>query len=140
MDYYWPILLIVGSNTVYHIASKGTSKDVNAFVSLAATYIIAALACIFIYLIKNPAKSLLLEVGKMNWATIVLSIAILGLEVGNIFMYRAGWNISVGSLVANIAVAVVLIFVGLSFFKEQLSIQKIAGIALCVGGLILINK
>jgi len=49
-------------------------------------------------------------------------ITIVGLEVGFIQMYRAGWNISIGSLVANIILAVVLIIVGLLIYKDNISI------------------
>jgi len=140
MSHYWPIVLIVGANTIYHVASKGTSEHVNAFLSLTVTYLIAALTCLVIYFITNPAKNIFSEIAEMNWATIVLGIAIVGLEIGSISMYRAGWNISIGSLVANIALAVVLITIGLLFYKDHISTQQIIGVILCIGGLILINK
>ena len=46
----------------------------------------------------------------------------------------------IGSLVSNIALAVLLILIGVLLYKESINIQKIIGIGLCLTGLILINK
>lgn len=70
----------------------------------------------------------------------MLGVAIVGLEFGYIMAYRAGWNISVGSLVANIILAIVLIPVGIFFYKEGFDLNKVFGVILCLAGLILINK
>jgi drug/metabolite transporter (DMT)-like permease len=62
------------------------------------------------------------------------------LELGNILMYRVGWNISIGSLVANILLGLALIVIGYLFYKETISAKQLAGIAFCILGLVLINK
>jgi drug/metabolite transporter (DMT)-like permease len=54
--------------------------------------------------------------------------------------YRAGWKISIGSLVANIALSLILIPIGILFFKEGFGFNKILGATLCIIGLVLINK
>jgi len=76
----------------------------------------------------------------LNWTSIVLAIAIVGLELGYMLVYRAGWNISVGSLVANIIVALLLVPIGIMFYKEGFGLSKVLGSILCIIGLILINK
>jgi multidrug transporter EmrE-like cation transporter len=53
--------------------------------------------------------------------------------------FRSGWNISTGSLVANILLAVTIIPIGIIFFREDFSLMKVAGAALCIFGLVLIN-
>ena len=45
-----------------------------------------------------------------------LGIWIVGLELGFLMAYRAGWNISMGALVANITLALVLIPVGIILY------------------------
>jgi multidrug transporter EmrE-like cation transporter len=79
------------------------------------------------------------EVRKLNWASVGLGAVIVGLELGFLLAYRAGWNISVASLVANTTVALLLIPVGLLFFKEELSAVNILGIILAIAGLVLVN-
>ena len=36
----WPLLLIIGSNTFYHICAKSTPEDAHAFGVLTVTYFI----------------------------------------------------------------------------------------------------
>lgn len=137
---YIPILIVVLSNTIYHICSKSTPEGVNVFASLTLTYLIAGIASLVLFFITNKGGNLLTEYKSMNWASIVLGFAIIGLECGNIYMYKVGWNISTGQLVQAAILAVVLVFVGYLMYKEQITLSKAAGIAICLGGLYLINK
>ncbi len=139
MSYYWPILLIVGSNVCYHIAARSVPGFINPLASLTVTYIVAAVVSLLIFLWTNQGKPLMAEYTNLNWAAFVLGIVIVGLEFGNICMYKAGWNISIGSLVCNISLAVLLITVGILIYKEAMTLQQFAGIALCIGGLVLLN-
>ena len=82
----------------------------------------------------------LTELGKVNWASLVLGFAIVGLEAGNVFLYRAGWKISAGSVVGNISLAIVLLFVGYFLFHEQITARHLIGVAVCAVGLLLITK
>ena len=70
----------------------------------------------------------------------MLGFCIVGLEFGYIMVYRSGWNISIGSLVSNIILALALIPVGIIFYKEGFNINKMIGIGLCIIGLIFVNK
>lgn len=68
-----------------------------------------------------------------------MGFAVVGIEGGFLMMYRNGWEVSKGSLVANILLAVVLAFIGFLFLKEEVTVKKMIGIALCVGGVIFVN-
>lgn len=140
MNYYWPIILIVGSNVCYHISAKSMPESINPLASLGVTYITGAIAAFLLYFLTSPVKNLATEYSNLNWIPVILGISIVGLEFGSISMYKVGWNISIGSLVANIALAVILIIVGVMIYKETLTMQKIIGMVLCLCGLILINK
>lgn len=54
-------------------------------------------------------------------------------------MYRAGWEVSKASVVANIVLAILLLFIGAIVFHESVAVKKIAGIILCVLGIALIK-
>lgn len=140
MSYYWPILLIVAANVMYHITAKSVPTEVNPFASLSVTYIVSAILTLILFYITSPTKNLSAEVGHMNWTALVMGVAIVGLEFGSISMYKAGWEISIGSLFANIALALALVVVGLLLYKESISFHQLAGIGLCCVGLILISK
>ena len=53
--------------------------------------------------------------------------------------YRAGWNLSLLPVSVNVCGAVVLIFIGVIAFRESISVEKIVGVLLCIGGLVLIT-
>lgn len=135
----WPIMIVVCANVCYHLSSKSVPGQVNAFASLTATYIVAAVASLVLFFITSPEKNFFAETMKLNWASIILGLAIVGLEFGYIYVYRVGWKISLGSLVANISLACVLMVIGALFFKDALTLKEILGAACCVVGLILVN-
>ena len=136
----WPLLVVVGANTIYNISTKSTPSDVNAFASLATSYFIAMLGSVVMFFLTSDSKNLLVEISKTNWSALALGIAIVGLEFGYICIYRAGWKIGVASLVANISLACVLLLVGLFVYKEVITLKQLLGMGICAIGLMLIVK
>lgn len=136
----WPIIIVVGANTVYNISAKSTPSDVNSFASLAVSYIIGAVCSVIMFFITSENKNLIAEIAKTNWTAFALGITIVGLEFGYICIYRAGWKISAATLAANISLACVLIVVGILLYKEEVSVKQLIGIAVAAAGLILIAK
>ncbi len=136
----WPVGLVVLSNIFYNICAKSTSRDVNPFLALGVTYLVAGI-CTFtaFFLSSGKGTSLKQELMNLNWASFVLGIAIIGLEAGYLFAYRAGWKVNTAPLVANTILAIALIFVGFFLFKENISIRHIIGILVCITGLVIIN-
>ena len=136
----WPLLLIVGSNCFYHICAKSMPEEAHAFGALTVTYLIGAVISAVAFVVSVRPANVLTELHKLNWAPFVLGLAIVGLEAGNVFLYRAGWKISVGSVVGNISLAIVLLFVGYFLFHEQITARQLIGVAVCALGLFLITK
>ena len=136
----WPIGCLVLSNVFYHVTAKEILPETNAFANMVVTYIVGAIVSLILFFTIGQGHDLVGEIKSMNWAPYVLGMAIVGLEVGGIFLYKVGWDISIGSTVANIILAVCMVFVGLIFYKESVDLTTIAGIALCMAGLFLINK
>lgn len=135
----WPILIVILSNTFYNICMKSMPGEVNPFGALMVTYLVAAIitAIIFIYMVGPSNVSV--EISKINWTSVILALAIVGLEVGYVFVYRAGWTVSTASVVANIGLACVLLLVGYFLYRENVSLTQITGIIVCMFGLYLIN-
>ena len=148
MAFYFPILLIIGSNVLYHICAKSVPSQMNPMVSLMITYLAAGSLTLFLFFLmpqiftidKKLDITLMGQIKQANWAPYLLGFVIVGLELGNILMYRVGWNISLGSLVSNISLAVILLAIGIFFYKEVISTSQVFGIGLCIVGLIFINK
>jgi len=138
--YVFSIVLIVVSNIIYNIAQKSTPQNANPFAALLVTYLTAIIITFIAFMFNKSDKGFIESFAGLNWTSIVLGVAILGLEFGYLLAYRAGWNISVGSLVANIFLAVSLIPIGIIFYHEGFDLNKIIGTGLCIAGLVLINK
>ena len=118
---------------------KSMPNDVDPFGALMVTYLFSAIISAIIFLFMVGPSNVSLEIGKINWTSIVLALAIVGLEVGYVFVYRVGWSVSTASIVANIGLACVLIVVGYLLYKENVSLHQLFGIFVCMIGLILIN-
>lgn len=139
MPVYLPIVLIVLSNVFYHICSKETSAAINPFASLTLTYAVGFLVSLLLFWVTGKGSGLLAEYRHANWASFVFGLTIVGLEAGYIAMYKAGWNISTGSLIASVLLAIVLIVVGALIYREQITLRKLTGVLICLVGLYFIN-
>lgn len=136
----WPVALVVLANVFYNICTKSTPADANAFLSLTITYLVAAGISVLLFLGDRSAGSLVSELKQLNWTSLVLGICIIGLEFGYICIYRAGWPVSMGSLVANLCLACVLMVVGVLLYKEVVTLRQILGLLVCGVGLVLLSR
>ena len=137
--YIWPIALVVLCNVVYQICAKSVPDGMDPFASLTVTYTVAALACAAMFFAFNRGGNLFAEYKKVNFAPITLGLVVIGLEVGFIFAYRAGWQVSKASVVQSSALAVALVFVGYFVFKEDMTWNKLVGLLICLVGLVVLN-
>ena len=138
-SYIWPVALVVISNTLYQVCTKSVPEGMNPLASLTVTYLIGAVVSCALYYMLNRDANLFREVRLTNWAPIVLGIVIVGLEVGFIYAFRAGWQVGTTQIITSAVVAVLLIFVGYLLYHEAITWNKIAGIIICLAGLVLIN-
>lgn len=139
LNLVWPIALVVLSNVAYQICAKSVPNDINPFASLTITYSIGAALSLILFFVLNKGANIFREFSKVNWAPFAFGVVLVGLEIGWIYAYRAGWQVSTAQIVQSAFLAVALIFVGLLLYKESLSWNKIVGVAICLIGLVFIN-
>ena len=139
-SYIWPIALVVVSNVVYQICSKSIPGGVNPFAALTVTYFVGAVFCAAAFLMTTKGANLFRELAKANWASYLLGVVIVGLEAGFIYAYKAGWQVSTASVVQSAFLAIALLAVGALLYHEGLSRSKLVGVAICMIGLVFINK
>lgn len=140
--YIWPLGLVILSNVFYQICAKSVPESMNPFASLTITYLVGAVASVVFYFLLGRGTgsgNLITEFKALNWAPIVLGIDIVGLEVGYIYAYKAGWPVSTAQIVQAAVLACILIFVGYGLYKEAITWNKLLGIVVCLIGLGLIN-
>jgi len=140
MKNLFPILLALSGGVLYHVAQKAVPRQVSPFAAIVFAYAIGII-CALVALFLIPSERPLAESWRAaNWAVWLLGVGAVIIEVGFLLAYRAGWQISRASVVANTAVALVLLPLGVLFFHEQLSWRNAAGIACCLLGLYLLAQ
>lgn len=137
--YYLPVAIVILSTIVYQLVIKITPHQVNPLITLFVTYLAAAALCMLLYPFFSQGETVLENLKKINWTSLMLGLAVVGIEVGFLLTYRAGWPFSTTSQMANSVVAMAVLVIGLFIFKEKLSLLKGAGILLCMTGVFMIN-
>ncbi len=135
MSYIWPIALVVMSNILYQICAKSVPRELDALASLTVTYLVGAVCSAVMFFILNPGADLFREYSKLNAAPVLLGVSVVGLEVGFICAYKAGWPVSTASLVQSAFLSVALIFVGALLYREAITPSKVLGMVVCLVGL-----
>ena len=132
MEMIWPIALVVAANIAYQLCAKAVPKEMDALVGAACS------AALFFF--THRGGSLLQEYAKMNAAPVLLGMSVVGLEVGFIYAYKAGWPVSTASIVQSAFLAVALIFLGALLYREAVTVNKLAGVAICLVGLWFLSR
>ena len=132
--------MAVLGGVLYHVAQKAVPKAVSPFAAIILAYLVGITLCAVAMLCDATGPSFRASLKASSWAVLLLGIAAVMIEVGVLFVYRAGWDISLASVIINIAVAIVLVPIGLFIFKEQLSLRSLVGLVCCLVGLYLLSK
>jgi multidrug transporter EmrE-like cation transporter len=137
--FYFSITLAITSTVLYHLTQKQIPGGVNPAVSIIITYIVSLVLCFILLYFLRPDNGFVSAVKSLNWASYVLAFALVGLEVGFLLVYRAGWNIGIAAVLVNVVASLILVPVGIFLFKEKLSLVNIIGILVCLVGLVMLN-
>jgi drug/metabolite transporter (DMT)-like permease len=138
MFVYIPIILMILGTTFYHIAQKEVPVQVNPLFSLAMNYGTALIGTILLIPLYPPRTAGPWSLKSVNYPSCAVGISIVAVELGVLLAYRAGWRISLFSVIGNTASALLLAGSGVLFFHEHLSARSLIGVVLCLVGLALI--
>ena len=137
--FYFSISLAIASSALYHFVAKSTPSHVNFTVSLLVTYAIAFVITLFGFFFFPVTGGVVVELKQLNWASIGLSIAIVGIEFGFLLMYRSGWNLGIATVLVNVVASLILVPVAIFVFKDRISWVNILGILVSLAGLVMLN-
>ena len=140
MLFYLPIALTALATTLYHIAQKSIVPGVHPMVSLVITYATSLMACLVVVPFAPGGVTFVRSLRDLNWATYVVGLSIVGVELAILLAYRAGWKISLASVVANVATALLLVIIGVVGYREHLAARHVVGLLMCLGGLVLVAR
>jgi uncharacterized membrane protein len=139
-SFYFPLLLTIGGNVLYHISQKSIPKTVSPLTTMVLAYIVAIVICLFSMIFYPTDKSFMDSVRQSNWTILTIGLGIAAVEIGFLLAYRVGWNISIAPVFSSVALALLLVPIGIVVFKERLSVWNIVGIVFCAVGLALVAK
>jgi len=137
--FYFSITLAIFSSALYHFTAKSTPSNVNFTVSLLVTYAVALVVTLFTFFFLPAKNGVMNEIEKLNWASIGLAIAIVGIEFGFLLTYRSGWNLGIAAVLVNVVASLILIPVAILFFKDKITWINILGILVCLAGIVMLN-
>jgi multidrug transporter EmrE-like cation transporter len=139
MQFAWLALAVV-TTVGYHLVMKVTPAAVNPFLSLAASYTLGAAVFLACFALAPDGPTLREGLKPLNWTVLGLTVMVVGLDVGFLMLYRSGFEVSLGQIVTQSGAALILVVAGIALFREKINAANLAGIALCVAGLWLINR
>ena len=137
--FYFSITLAIASSALYHFTAKSTPANVNFTVSLLVTYAVAFGIVLMTFIFFPLENELASELKKLNWASIGLAVAIVGIEFGFLLTYRSGWNLGIAAVLVNVVASLILVPVAIFYFKDQISWINVLGILVCLAGLVMLN-
>ena len=137
--FYFSITLAILSSAFYHFVAKSTPSNVNFTVSLLVTYAVAFIVTLFGFFFFPAKNGVMTEIKQLNWASIWLAIAIVGIEFGFLLVYRSGWNLGIAAVLVNVVASLILVPAAILIFKDNISWVNILGILVCLAGLVMLN-
>lgn len=137
--FYFSISLAIASSALYHFVAKSTPSNVNFTVSLLVTYAVAFVVTLIGFFFFPATKGITAELKQLNWATLGLAIAVVGIEFGFLLTYRSGWNLGIAAVLVNVVASLILVPAAIFIFKDKISLINLLGILVCLAGLVMLN-
>ena len=137
--FYLSMIIAIISIVFYQIFQKGISNNVNPAVSLIVTYVISIIVSLILYFIFPSTEGFRDSLKNVNYASYLLGIAVVGIEIGFLLIYRSGWKLGIAAPFSSSITNVLLIFIGLVVFKEHLTGVKLIGLLFCMVGIFMIS-
>jgi drug/metabolite transporter (DMT)-like permease len=127
-----PMVVVVAAGALYHLTLHSVSSGPSPWLTLAPAYGIACAISSLMWWLA-PESSMSLDRRQLGGA-VLLAIAVIGIEAGFFFVYRAGWVPSHAAIVASVAVTVVLAIVGVVLYGEHLTPGRVLGLTMAGSG------
>lgn len=136
MKFWWPVFLIAACSVAYQLGIKEISGGMHPLSALAVTYLSASLTSYILYLLLAPkGENRKREIFSWNPSALGLGAAIVGIELGVVYMYRAGWSVHSSFIVSNSLIVVALLVVGALLYGEKLKLRQLLGMVMALAGI-----
>lgn len=130
--------VVITSVVMYQICMKSVPEGVNP-VSALLTFYLSALVCTLLASRFFADTGTVFSISEFSWAAALVGVAIVGIELGYLLMYRSGWTLAAAPLIGMGGAAIILTVIGMAFFRQPITPKTIAGVGLCLYGLYLLT-
>ncbi|MBU3177568.1 EamA family transporter [Clostridium estertheticum] len=138
--YYTSIIITIVATATYMLSQKSINESMNPFVSLIVTYGVAIIASILGLILIPMDSNVTSSIKHLTWASFAVGISAFGLELGYLYVYRSGWNVSIAPILISVISTILLVILSIIIYKTRITFTNCLGILLSIIGLILINK
>jgi multidrug transporter EmrE-like cation transporter len=129
--------IAIASVVMYQVCMKAIPGDLNPISALVIFYG-TALICTLVAARFVPVDVPEWSFNEFSWTAVLVGIAIVGIELGYLLMYRTGWHLAAAPLVVMGSATVLLVPVGILVYRQPWSLRYFFGIALCLYGIYLL--
>ena len=125
-SFWWPVGLVVMAGVGYQVSAKEVAGGADP---------LASLTSFLIYAFTGKKGEKWKEIMSFRPAALVLGLSIAFIEIGTIFIYKAGWTMNASFIVTNALITLCLILTGAVLYGEKLSRRQALGIAVSFIGI-----
>jgi len=130
----FPIGLIIASQVGYQLAQRAMPASANPFTVIAIAYLLGIIACALLAPGAGRPIGLVDAALLKHWPIWALAVSVVGIELGYLLAYRAGWPLATTTGIGYTATMVLVAVIGAVFFSEGMSVRRAAGLVMAIGG------
>ena len=135
-----PIILVIAGGVLYYISQKSIARTASPLAVVIFAYSLGIILCLIAGWLDPALRPGWLSPRQIDWAVVGIGAGAVLIEVGFMLTYRYGWDLSVASVITNIATALVLLPVGSIFFHERMTLRTMMGVICCLAGIMLLSR
>ena len=130
---------MIASFTLYQLCLKFLRPEANALGFQTVAYGLAFLGASFLWYKNSALGQNVLQTRDIVLA-VLFAASVIGLEYGYVEAYRQGWPIDSTPAMVTAATTVLLIPFAAVMLNDGITLSKLSGVALCIGGIFLISS
>ncbi len=123
----------------YQYFVKQIPTSINPLVSVIGIYIAVLAFSIVLLPFFLSEGELVKEVKQLNWIQLAIAGSVFMIELGFLFMFRYGWNLSTGNLITGVIVNIALLGIGIMILGEKISFINAIGVGISILGVALVS-
>ena len=134
------VFIAVFFGVSYRIGYKLLSGFPNPLLNVSIISLIASLVCFVLYLCREQSSAAFhVPEWRLLWPLVIVGIALAGLEISVMMIYRSGGPLSIAQSMSSSLVGIIIFAIGVIAFKDQLNMEQIIGFALGLSGVTLMT-